>query len=264
MLIAGVRMPPAGRSAGRSSANGSGTCACTWDMLCIPLPCAPRSLPLPPSLPSLPLPFPPLPLPAMNHPSLRPPGSATGCPVRTLFPNPMARCAVLPTILSTRRNGARSVMEPCGSCMPPASAIVVLVRYANAASGMALLPHTHGASAWCCIPTARHPSSRTHRRNRRLWLLSPSCGETGSVASIDESGSSFFASSVSTSDSLKRPHRPSPRPLDPFPVRSEQDFRLSWAERLARNAVPSGSPSISITLFGVPDAFAQSIGLQTL
>ncbi len=33
-------------------------------------------------------------------------------------------------------------------------------------------------------------------------------------------------------------------------------WRLSWAERLTRNAAPSASPSVSITLFGIPDAFA--------
>jgi hypothetical protein len=38
-------------------------------------------------------------------------------------------------------------------------------------------------------------------------------------------------------------------------------WRLCWAQRLARNAVTSTSPPISITLFGVPDAFARSLGL---
>lgn len=40
-------------------------------------------------------------------------------------------------------------------------------------------------------------------------------------------------------------------------------WRLSWAERLARNAASSASCSVSITLFGIPDAFAEVIGLST-
>ncbi len=39
--------------------------------------------------------------------------------------------------------------------------------------------------------------------------------------------------------------------------------RLSWAERLARNArVPTASP-VTIRLFGVPEGFAISLGLAT-
>jgi hypothetical protein len=41
-------------------------------------------------------------------------------------------------------------------------------------------------------------------------------------------------------------------------------FRLSWAERLARNArVPDKEP-VTIKLFGVPDHFAGFLGLQTV
>jgi hypothetical protein len=39
-------------------------------------------------------------------------------------------------------------------------------------------------------------------------------------------------------------------------------WRLSWAERLARNARPKTAPDISIRLFGIPDAFATSLGLH--
>ncbi len=40
-------------------------------------------------------------------------------------------------------------------------------------------------------------------------------------------------------------------------------YRLSWAQRLARNAAPHASSARSITLFGIPDAFAEAIGLAT-
>lgn len=39
-------------------------------------------------------------------------------------------------------------------------------------------------------------------------------------------------------------------------------YRLSWAERLARNARPKTAPGVSIKLFGIPDAFAMSLGLR--
>jgi hypothetical protein len=39
---------------------------------------------------------------------------------------------------------------------------------------------------------------------------------------------------------------------------------LFGRQRLARNAAASVSPSVSITLFGIPDAFAEAIGLKTL
>jgi hypothetical protein len=59
---------------------------------------------------------------------------------------------------------------------------------------------------------------------------------------------------------------PSPSEQSP-PVRSlsraeRAHYRLSWAERLARNTRPKAAPTISIKLFGIPDAFAASLGLR--
>ena len=39
-------------------------------------------------------------------------------------------------------------------------------------------------------------------------------------------------------------------------------YRLSWAERLARNARRSAAPEVAIKLFGIPDAFATALGLR--
>jgi hypothetical protein len=39
-------------------------------------------------------------------------------------------------------------------------------------------------------------------------------------------------------------------------------WRLSWAERLARNARPKTAPEVSIRVFGIPDAFATALGLR--
>jgi hypothetical protein len=53
-------------------------------------------------------------------------------------------------------------------------------------------------------------------------------------------------------------------PTRPLSRAERAHWRLSWAQRLARNAAPPASPSVSITLFGIPDAFAEVIGLSTL
>jgi len=41
-------------------------------------------------------------------------------------------------------------------------------------------------------------------------------------------------------------------------------YRLSFAERLARNARDATAARPTITLFGVPDTFAAFLGLSTL
>jgi hypothetical protein len=40
-------------------------------------------------------------------------------------------------------------------------------------------------------------------------------------------------------------------------------YRLSWAERLARNARPLTAGRVTIRLFGIPEGFAISLGLAT-
>ena len=40
-------------------------------------------------------------------------------------------------------------------------------------------------------------------------------------------------------------------------------YRLSWEERLARNAGPPGAFRVRIKLFGIPEVFAASLGLAT-
>jgi hypothetical protein len=64
---------------------------------------------------------------------------------------------------------------------------------------------------------------------------------------------------------LVEPSRaPSPSP-QPAPLTRAQraHYRLSWAERLARNARAPTADLITIHLFGVPEGFATSLGLTT-
>ncbi len=52
-------------------------------------------------------------------------------------------------------------------------------------------------------------------------------------------------------------------PVKPAPLSRAQraHYRLSWAERLARNARPLTAERVTIKLFGVPQAFATWLGL---
>jgi hypothetical protein len=54
-------------------------------------------------------------------------------------------------------------------------------------------------------------------------------------------------------------------PVAALPLSREQraHWRLSWTERLARNARATRAGPVMITLFGVPDAFARFLGLAT-
>lgn len=58
-------------------------------------------------------------------------------------------------------------------------------------------------------------------------------------------------------------------PAQPQPIRllsraERAHWRLSWAERLARNACPKAAPEVSLRLFGIPDAFATALGFCTV
>jgi len=57
------------------------------------------------------------------------------------------------------------------------------------------------------------------------------------------------------------------QPETPTPLFSRAQrahYRISWAERLARNARGGSTPGVAITLFGVPGGFAAFLGLSTV
>jgi hypothetical protein len=49
-----------------------------------------------------------------------------------------------------------------------------------------------------------------------------------------------------------------------FTQQERKHYRLSWEQRLARNANRAPEPSVKLHLFGIPTAFAQSIGLLSV
>jgi hypothetical protein len=66
------------------------------------------------------------------------------------------------------------------------------------------------------------------------------------------------------SEVILSPPAASPSTADMILSRAQRAHsRLSWAQRLARNARPEASGQVTIRLFGVPAAFAASLGLAT-
>jgi hypothetical protein len=61
--------------------------------------------------------------------------------------------------------------------------------------------------------------------------------------------------------SLSLPAAASPPTADVILTRSQRAHtRLVWTERLARNARPDHAGRVTISLFGVPEGFATSLG----
>jgi len=50
----------------------------------------------------------------------------------------------------------------------------------------------------------------------------------------------------------------------PFTPQERKHYRLAWEQRLARNANRAPEPRVKLHLFGIPTAFAQSIGLLSV
>jgi len=93
-------------------------------------------------------------------------------------------------------------------------------------------------------PLQWHDWSRRIHRRACIQLLRHQCVEVPM-----ESGGSASATPVVSPSPLSRAER--------------AHTRLSWQERLARNARVSTSEQVTIKLFGVPEAFATSLGLAS-
>jgi hypothetical protein len=63
---------------------------------------------------------------------------------------------------------------------------------------------------------------------------------------------------------IEPPDHPDSAPSPPILSRAQRaHYRLAWQERFARNQATSTTARCTITLFGVPERFATSLGLLT-
>ena len=146
-------------------------------------------------------------------------------------------------------NSAEKSMAVCAWCMEPASAVVVPAHCASSANGRAAPPRSRARSVCCCI---------------RSWSgENLSSGETGVEGFIGVPASICFATNAwrciwSRQNGLSA----APSIVSPPPLSRAQraHTRLTWQERLARNARVSPSEQMTIRLFGGPEAFAVSLG----
>jgi hypothetical protein len=70
---------------------------------------------------------------------------------------------------------------------------------------------------------------------------------------------------VSLESSTTPAHLPVPTtPKEVFTRAQRAHWRLSWEQRVTRNARPSDAPRLSVTLHGLPATFARSFGFDLL
>lgn len=161
---------------------------------------------------------------------------------RTLLSSLMGRCSALPTRNSSRMSTAEKQMGACASCMVPAFTVVAPVRSASSATAkprqvsVLLHPLVVGPAPllW------RDWSRREHRR---------ACMQLVRDQQIE------------VRQAQSPPSQSSPGP--PILSRAQRaHVRLSWTERVTRNASVSANGQVSLKLFGVPDQFADFLGLR--
>jgi hypothetical protein len=90
-----------------------------------------------------------------------------------------------------------------------------------------------------------------------LWRDWPRCGIRRTWIKMVRSQTICLESSSLLSSSLAQ------TPAEKILTRAERaHWRLSWAERLARNARPADAPQLIVTLHGLPATFASSFGFD--
>jgi len=271
-LTAGVRTLPGARSSGSFWHNGFGISVSNWGTRCVPRPCVRRNLfrHRRENLRKLPLIRSPGHLNQLPSPMERHSGHVHRTPKDLLaqisLSNRMGRCAVQQAALSIHKSADQSAMAHSGYCMQRGSAIVARVRFASSVRESAT-------------------TIKARRVSAVYWPVSSPPSISGESSPAPEE--SFLSPSpqpVLWGDWQRRFHRrevvkllrhqrvdvqlaeTSPPAQSP-PVRllsraERAHWRLSWAERLARNARPKSAPDVSIMLFGIPDAFATALGLH--
>ncbi len=271
-LIVDVRTPPGARNFGSFLRNGSGISASNWGTRSIPHPCARRNLLLPRSLR--------LRLSSSQHASGRLHRRFSldlrnghvlllreAFQVQLFSHNRMERCVAPPIIHSIHKSADQNATARCGLCMQHVLVIVVHARCASSVKNRQQPSKLGGSVRFIGLSLQVHRSQRRphlHQVNLFLhWFLIQCVFRDWQRRFHRRELGKLLAHQrveVRVADASP-PTQPSPD--RPFSRAQRAHYRLSWTLRLARNAARHTSSSLSITLFGIPDAEASAIGLST-
>jgi hypothetical protein len=176
-------------------------------------------------------------------------GSPIGSRGRTSLSNPTGRWPVRRARRCAQPSNKASPMAVCACSTVPASSIVAAAQSVGSVNGTGKQRRSRVGEVACCIRSGLAPrhcvfrdwSRREHRRACRQLLRHQRLEV-----------------------SLPPPAAALPRKADVILSREPRAHsRLSWAERLARNARVPTAGQVTIRLFGVPEGFAISLGLAT-
>ena len=248
--IAGALTRPGDRNAGNWYRNGSGTSAWSWGISCILIPCARPSLLLPSHLLH--------PLRLFHRTRLLP---------RAMLPLTWA-CAGR----AGRFSGQDFALQPDGTLRCQASQKLIPHEQRREADGS--LRVVYGASIRSCRPCPlRKPrqwnGTATTKPRQVSVLLHPLTVGGAPLFWHDWSRRQHRRACMQLVRDqhleVRQAHSP-PSQSSPGPaihtLAQRAHFRLSWDERLTRNASGPANGQVRIKLFGVPDQFADFLGLR--
>lgn len=132
-------------------------------------------------------------------------------------------------------------------------------------SGPTLKPRRVSAVVWPLTPPPSDflpptaPASTPHASAPVLWRDWPRCGIRRIWLKVIRSQTISLDNASPPSFSL------APEPTEQTLTRAERaHWRLSWDQRLARNARPANAPRLIVTLHGLPATFASAFGFDLL
>jgi hypothetical protein len=169
----------------------------------------------------------------------------------------MARCVVGKAPRSIRRSDAPNTMERCVCSMLPASLTV--------APGLLPYPmprtwHLHQKPSSC----QRCPTSPASACGRRADACGPCCSFPSSQDwSRTQPRRAWIRWQRSHLVTVQAPLS-SPPPSTPsvFSRAERAHWRMTWQQRLARNARPPSAPPVEIIVYGLATVLAQALGLR--
>src|SRR5258708_1695038 len=216
-----------------------------------------------------------------GHRSGRTPRTRKGLLEQTLLSSLMARCAVRQDMPCMRKSEGRSETARCVCCM-----LVVLPLAARALFGSearenganTIHPRRVSAVFWprtstppeadtsvCDAPisdaaVSDAPACDPPSPSRSvLWGDWQRCQIRRQWVQLLQTQTVLMTFSQAETIAQEKEHPP------PISTRAQRaHWRLSWEERLARNARPPTAPSLVITLHGLPATFVQSFGLPVI